>query len=131
MSNIYTKVRLIDDPAERKRCAERLVKMRATLAPLRAKRKDSSILLATWNIRDLGAKKFNPDGRMKESLHYLAEVASCFDLIALQEVNEEIKDFEALVAMLGGSWDYILTDMTEGTPGNGERMAYLYNRDRV
>lgn len=131
MSNIYTKVRLIDDPAERKRCAERLVQMRATLAPLRAKRKDSSILLATWNIRDLGAKKFNPDGRMKESLHYLAEVASCFDLIALQEVNEEIKDFEALVAMLGGSWDYILTDMTEGTPGNGERMAYLYNRDRV
>ncbi|MGR2752274.1 endonuclease/exonuclease/phosphatase family protein [Agromyces arachidis] len=131
MSNWYNGVRSIPDPEMRRRCAERLVAMRTTLAPLRAKRKDSSILLATWNIRDLGADKFNPAGRLDESFYYLAEVASCFDLIALQEVNDDLTDFDRLVRILGGNWDYLLTDTTEGTGGNGERMAFLFNRDKV
>lgn len=131
MSNMYTGVRRISDSVMRKRCAERLVTMRQSLAPIRAKRRDSSILLATWNIRDLGANKFNPAGRLDESFFYLAEVASCFDLIALQEVNDNLQDFERLVRILGRNWDYILTDTTEGKAGNGERMAYLFNRDKV
>lgn len=131
MSNMYTGVRRIGDATMRTRCAERLVTMRASLAPLRAKRKDSSILLATWNIRDLGSNKFNPAGRLDESFYYLAEVASCFDLIALQEVNDDLADFERLVDILGRNWDYLLTDTTEGGRGNGERMAFLFNRDKV
>ncbi len=131
MSNMYTGVRRIRDAAMRQRCAERLVTMRASLAPLRAKRKDSSILLATWNIRDLGSNKFNPAGRLDESFYYLAEVASCFDLIALQEVNQDLDDFERLVGILGRNWNYLLTDTTEGSRGNGERMAFLFNRDKV
>lgn len=131
MSNMYTGVRRIRDAAMRQRCAERLVTMRASLAPLRAKRKDSSILLATWNIRDLGSNKFNPAGRLDESFYYLAEIASCFDLIALQEVNRDLDDFERLVGILGRNWSYILTDTTEGSRGNGERMAFLFNRDKV
>lgn len=131
MSNMYTGVRRIGDPVMRTRCADRLVTMRASLAPLRAKRKDSSILLATWNIRDLGADTFNPAGRLDESFYYLAEIASCFDLIALQEVNENLADFERLVRILGRNWDYLLTDTTEGSRGNGERMAFLFNRDKV
>jgi endonuclease/exonuclease/phosphatase family metal-dependent hydrolase len=131
MSNMYTGVRSISDPVMRKRCAERLLAMRRSLEPIRAKRRDSSILLATWNIRDLGADKFNPAGRLDESFFYLAEVASCFDLIALQEVNENLRDFDRLVRILGRNWDYLLTDTTEGTGGNGERMAFLYNRDKV
>lgn len=131
MSNNYVGVRKIQDPVMRARCAERLLAMRQTLAPLRAKRKDSSILLATWNIRDLGANTFNPAGRLDESFHYLAEVASCFDLIALQEVNQNLQDFKRLVGILGPNWDHLLTDTTEGKGGNGERMAYVYNRDKV
>lgn len=33
--------------------------------------------------------------------------------------------------LLGPGWQYIATDVTEGTPGNRERMAYVYNRDTV
>ena len=58
-------------------------------------------------------------------------LASCFDLIALQEVNEDLDDFERLIDILGRNWDYLLTDTTEGSRGNGERMAFLFNRDKV
>lgn len=130
MSNLYTGLPLLEDRAMRSRCAERLLRLRETLAPLRAKRSDASLLLATWNIRDFGANRY-AGPRLPESLYYLAEIASCFDLIALQEVNRNLSEFEKLVAILGEGWDYILTDATEGTSGNGERMAFLYDRAKV
>lgn len=131
MSNMYADIRRFTDKAMRNRCAERLVAMRGSLAPLRARHKDSSILLATWNIRDFGASKFNPAGRLDESFYYLAEIVSSFDLIAIQEVNRNLRDFDRLVGILGPRWRYILTDATEGTGGNGERMAFVYNSEKV
>lgn len=131
MSNIYADIRWFEDEVMRKRCAERLVKMRRTLAPLRAKRKDTSILLATWNIRDFGASSFNPEDRLDESYYYLAEIVSSFDLIALQEVNRNLSDFNRLIDILGPGWKYILTDATEGRGGNSERMAFVFNSDKV
>lgn len=131
MSNMYTDIRRFTDKTMRKRCAERLVAMRTSLAPLRAKHKDSSILLATWNIRDFGASKFNPEGRLDESFYYLAEIVSSFDLVAIQEVNRNLRDFDRLVGILGPRWRYILTDATEGTGGNGERMAFVFNSEKV
>jgi len=131
MSNLYTGIHRIQDPVQRERCARRLLAMRRTLAPLRAKRSDSTLLLATWNIRDFGAGRLNPSPRLPESFFYLAEIVSCFDLVALQEVNRKLEDFDRLVAILGPTWDYILTDATEGTAGNGERMAFLFRRDKV
>ncbi|MDQ7993819.1 MAG: endonuclease/exonuclease/phosphatase family protein [Propionicimonas sp.] len=130
MSNLYTGLPLLADRAMRSRCAERLLRLRERLAPLRAKRSDSSLLLATWNIRDFGAHRF-AEPRLPESIYYLAEIASCFDLIALQEVNRDLSEFEQLVAVLGDGWDYILTDATEGVSGNGERMAFLFDRAKV
>jgi hypothetical protein len=59
------------------------------------------------------------------------KIISCFDLIAVQEVNRNLRDFERLIRILGREWDYILTDTTEGQGGNGERMAFVYNRDKV
>ena len=131
MSNLYSGIRRIQDQAQRDRCAQRLLAMRQRLAPLRARRSDSTLLLATWNIRDFGAGRLNPSPRLPETFFYLAEIVSCFDLVALQEVNRKLDDFERLVDILGPGWDYILTDTTEGTSGNGERMAFLYRRDKV
>jgi hypothetical protein len=115
----------------RQRCALRLLKMRDSLAPLRAKRRDGTLMLATWNIRDFGAGRLNPSPRLPETFFYLAEIAACFDLIAVQEVNRNLTDFTRLVGILGPNWDYLLTDTTEGTSGNGERMAFLYRTDKV
>ena len=46
-------------------------------------------------------------------------------------MNDDLADFERLVDILGRNWDYLLTDTTEGCRGNGERMAFLFNRDKV
>lgn len=129
MSNNYTKLRRTPDS---KRTSERLLNMRQTLAPLHAKRDDSSLMLATWNIRDFDSNKFKWGPRLPETFFYLAEMASCFDLIAIQEVNRDLDAFDELMYILGGKeWDYILTDVTEGTGGNGERMAFIYRRGKV
>lgn len=131
MSNYYTGIRRIVDVTARERCAERLLGMRARLQSVRDRRGDGSLLLATWNIRNFGGGRLNPSPRLPETFYYLAEIASCFDLIALQEVGEKLDDFQHMVEIMGAGWDYLLTDVTEGVSGNGERMAFLYRRDKV
>lgn len=133
MSNNYAGMRQAfgGDTMARRRCAERLRAMRASLAPLHARRSPTSLLLATWNIRDFDSNKFGYGPRLTESFYYLAEIAGCFDLIALQEVNRDLAALERLVRILGRQWDYIVTDATEGAGGNGERMAFLFRSDKV
>lgn len=115
---------------ERKRCAARLLSMRETLAPLTTRKKDSSLLLATWNIRDFDSNKFKFGPRLEESFYYIAEIISHFDLVALQEINRDLRPFDKLIRILGREWDYIVTDTTEGS-GNNERMAFVFNTDKV
>lgn len=133
MSNNYAGLRraMRDDPAMAKRCAERLLAMRRSLAPLRRRKHDTSLLLATWNIRDFDSNKFGFGPRLPETFYYLAEIVSCFDLVAIQEVSRDLSALERLVAILGREWDWIATDTTEGPGGNGERMAFVYNREKV
>lgn len=133
MSNNYSRLRAFEreDPVAAKRCAQRLLAMRASLAPLRKRKSDSSLLLATWNIRDFDSNKFKFGPRLRETYFYLAEMISCFDLVAVQEVNRDLGPLETLVGILGREWDYICTDTTEGPGGNGERMAFLFNTEKV
>ncbi|MGQ0696602.1 MAG: endonuclease/exonuclease/phosphatase family protein [Panacagrimonas sp.] len=113
------------------RCAARLLAIRKSLASVRKRRSDSSLLLATWNIRDFDSNKFGFGPRLPETFYYLAEMIACFDLVAVQEVNRDLTALEKLLKILGHEWDYIATDTTEGTGGNGERMAFLYNTEKV
>lgn len=133
MSNNYTGLRRLRDadPLIAQRCAERLLAMRRSLEPLRARKRDTTLLLATWNIRDFGSDKFNFGDRLDETYYYLAEIISCFDLVALQEVNRNLADFDRVMRILGSEWDYIATDATEGRGGNDERMAFVFNREKV
>ncbi|MDY0909630.1 endonuclease/exonuclease/phosphatase family protein [Microbacterium sp. CFBP9034] len=124
--------RLVDDDAAAgKRCADRVLAMRTTLRPLRERRDDSRLLLATWNIRDFDSGKFGMGPRLPESFYYIAEMLSGFDLIAVQEVSRDLAPLHRVLDILGRDWDFIATDITEGRGGNGERMAFLFNRDRV
>ncbi|HEV7874762.1 MAG TPA: endonuclease/exonuclease/phosphatase family protein [Enterovirga sp.] len=133
MSNNYAGLRraLGKDKGAAQRCAERLIAMRKTLAPLRKRRSDSSLLLATWNIRDFDSNKFGFGPRRPETFYYLAEIIACFDLVAVQEVNRDLSALETLVRILGREWDYIATDTTAGSGGNDERMAFIYNTEKV
>ena len=46
-------------------------------------------------------------------------------------MREDLQALENVRAVLGGWWKYIATDVTEGTQGNRERMAFLYDSRKV
>ena len=95
-----------------------------------------TLLLATWNIRDLGNedKRFEegegPGPRLDESYHYIAEIIAAFDLVALQEVNT-LESLQRIMDLLGPSWDYLTTDITRRRGGNDERMTFVYDTRKV
>ncbi len=133
MSNNYASLHQLrrTDPPAADRCATRLLRMRKDLRSLRSRKSEGSLLLATWNIRDFGAAKFGQGKRLPETLYYIAEVISCFDLVAVQEVNRNLGEFLEVMRIMGREWDFIATDTTEGSGGNAERMAFVYNTDKV
>ncbi len=94
-----------------------------------AKTVDNTLALATWNIREFGGTKYG--GRDLESLYYIAEILSRFDLIAVQEVRDNLDALDDLVAILGGWWKYLVSDVTLGRQGNQERLAYIYDTRKL
>lgn len=129
----YSSMRFWKDVPAKERTIERLIALRGALqSEIKAKRGIGSILLASWNLRDFDNNKFGHGPRLDESYLYIAEIISSFDLVALQEINRDLRPLEKLVRFLGRrDWDYIVTDITEGRGGNQERMAFLYNKHRV
>lgn len=92
---------------------------------------DKNLLIATWNIRDFDSNKFGHGPRTKEPYYYLAQMMNAFDLVAVQEVNKNLKALRSLMYLLGDDWDFITTDATAGTSGNQERMTFIFDKRRV
>ncbi|QQS47060.1 MAG: endonuclease/exonuclease/phosphatase family protein [Acidobacteriota bacterium] len=88
-----------------------------------------TLMLATWNIREFDSSKGGP--RTPESIHYIAEILSRFDLIAVQEVNADLEALKWVQSVLGDWWKFIVTDVTGGRKGNQERMAFLFDSRKV
>jgi endonuclease/exonuclease/phosphatase family metal-dependent hydrolase len=128
----YSRLRWLKPEAERKRVVRNLMALRAQLdEEVPPKNAESDLLLATWNLRDFAKDNRKGFGeRFPESHFYIAEVLSRFDFIAVQEINE-LDEWEKVMKILGPSWDWIATDVTEGTGGNGERLTYLYDKRKV
>ncbi len=114
-----------------KRTAEGLLSLKDGFekAAIPARTASDSLLLATWNIREFDSSKYGERGQ--ESIYYIAEIMSRFDLVAVQEVNENLEALETLMRYLGGWWKYLITDVTEGTRGNRERMAFVYDSRKL
>jgi len=99
---------------------------------------DSNLLVGTWNLRafgDLTSKwQSGPDDSPKRDWHAMvciAEVVSRFDVVALQEVRRNPAALRLLLKVLGSPWRVVASDVTEGGPGNGERLAFVYDTDRL
>jgi len=117
---------------ERKRTAERLLVLRKQLElEIPTKTANETLLLATWNLRDFDSNKFGHGPRQEESFYYIAEIIAAFDLVALQEIYEDLSALKRVMRILGKNWDYIVTDVTEGRSGNHERMAFVYDKCKV
>ncbi|MCZ4290816.1 endonuclease/exonuclease/phosphatase family protein [Hoeflea alexandrii] len=125
--SFISSIRYIKPDEHRAFVAERLKALKTQLdEDIQSRVGEGSLRLATWNIMhfsDGGAYE-----RTTESLLYIAEIIDHFDLVAIQEVNHDLKKFELLMQRyLGGDWDYILTDAS----GNRERLAFVYRKAKV
>lgn len=126
-----TGVKYLAPEAHQAFVADRLLGLKEKLrAEIHGVSDERSLRLATWNLMHFG------DGgayqRTAESLLYIAEIIDHFDLVAIQEVNHDLKQFEYLMdAHLGQAWDYIVTDTTAGAKGNSERLAFAYRKSKV
>ncbi|MCP4008824.1 MAG: endonuclease/exonuclease/phosphatase family protein [Proteobacteria bacterium] len=111
-----------------KSIAQRLLILRKELSVSPgAKRAPGSLVVGSWNIRAFDGGR----PRRDESFHYIAEIIDKFDICALQEIKKDLKPLRRLVKLLGPNWSYFVTDVTEGHAGNTERIAFLYNTNRV
>lgn len=121
-----------EDTELRARAGARLLALREQLAhEIPPKSASDTLLIATWNVRDFGRDKFGHGWREPESYYYLAEIISAFDIVALQEIGGNPRIFRRLERLLGPNWEFMMTDLTEGSGGNGERMVFAYDKNRV
>ena len=86
------------------------------------RRTADKLLLATWNIANLGVQKRRPN-----DYKLLAEVCSWFDLVAVQEVNDNLEGLRALQAELPARYRVLFSEAS----GNQERQAFVYDSKKV
>ncbi len=108
------------------------------IATIPARKVDQNLLIASWNIRGFGniTREWasNQEDSPRRDLHSvlcIAEIISHFDVVAVQEVKGNIRGLRDALKILGPDWGLILTDVTRGSEGNDERMAFLFNTKRV
>jgi endonuclease/exonuclease/phosphatase family metal-dependent hydrolase len=85
------------------------------------KRRDR-LLAATWNIANLGVQD-----RLDSDYALIAEMIGWFDLVAVQEVNDNLSGIEAIHSKLPARYDLLFSDAS----GNQERQAFLYDTRKV
>ena len=87
--------------------------------------------IASFNIRDF----CYPNGKYKRgkpALFFLAEIIHSFDLVAIQEIKgTDEADFNTLMSILGPDYEHKLSRIPEGDFEHKERMAFVYNRQKV
>jgi hypothetical protein len=103
-----------------------------------AKRAGQTLIIGTWNIAIFGGvtqKWVTESGdvpkRNLTDLCAIAEVVSRFDVCAIQETRRNLDALRCLARILGHDWTFIVSDVTEGDPGDGERLCFVYDRRTV
>ena len=93
-------------------------------------RRFGSVLIGSFNIRKLGS---TTRGR-PETWDFLARICRQFDLLAIQEVMDNLNGLNKLMGKLGDEFDMIVSDKTGVFPGEsgvGERLTFIYRRSVV
>ncbi len=115
-------------PGKQAWIAARLLTLRHDLyETIKKDRRPNSLIVGSWNIRAFD------DGvpRMDESYHFITEIIDHFDICAIQEVKTDLGPLRRLKDLLGPNWDFFVSDVSTHKGGNNERMAFMYNTDRV
>ena len=83
---------------------------------------NNRLLIATWNIANLGLQQRKPN-----DYKVIAEMISWFDIIALQEVNDNLSGLRFILKNLSNSYKTLFSDKA----GNEERMAFIYDSNKI
>jgi endonuclease/exonuclease/phosphatase family metal-dependent hydrolase len=86
------------------------------------KRSPDKLLIATWNIANLGVQQ-----RGDADYAVLAEMLSWFDLVALQETNDNLAGLRAIHERLPSNRRILVSE----AGGNQERGAFVYDSRKV
>lgn len=85
-----------------------------------------SVVMASANVRKLGAV----DRRDADTWQFFADVFRHFDLLAVQEVLDDMGGLRHLKGLMGDEFGMIVSDTTGAFPneaGLDERLAYIFN----
>jgi len=79
-------------------------------------------LIASWNIANLRLQKRHID-------HYeiIAEIISWFDVLAIQEVNNNLEGLRGIESELPSHYDIVFSDRG----GNNERSAFIFDSRKI
>jgi len=90
------------------------------------KRVYGSVTLGSFNIRKLGSSR----GRSQDTWEFLAYVCRHFDLLAIQEIMDDLSGLRRLMSLLGPEFGLIISDTTGAFPGKrglAERLGFIFN----
>ena len=123
-----------------KHLVEDLVRLRRRIKKSQLPQKiiDYNLLIGSWNIRNFGAvheqwsENTASPKRNLRAMAYIAEIVKQFDVIAIQEVKSDTFALRLLMdKFLGSDWGVIVSDVSAGSKGNRERLAFIYDKRRV
>ncbi len=89
------------------------------------KRTYGTALLGTFNIRKLGSTR----NRSPKTWEFLAKVCRQFDLIAIQEIMDDLSGINRIMEHLGTEFGLVVSDKTGVFPGDsglGERLGFIF-----
>jgi hypothetical protein len=81
-----------------------------------------NLLLATWNIANLGVQE-----RRDKDYRLIAEILSWFDVVAVQESHDNLAGIQAIHKLMPNSFRLLFSDAS----GNDERLTFLYDGTKV
>lgn len=106
------------------------LRRRIGLAKIPASKLDETLNIATWNIREFGRER-SGHTRSQQAIHYIAEIIHQFDIVALTELRDDLRDLKRVMAILGDYWKLVFSDFDQDDAGNNERIAYLYDERMI
>lgn len=80
------------------------------------------LLVATWNVANLGVQE-----RRDKDYRLIAELVNWFDLMAMQEVNDDLSGLRAIQQYLPPWFRVLFSDYG----GNKERLVFVYDSSKV
>ena len=99
-----------------------LVRSRLEAARVPRARRGASIVLATWNVRELGRTR-----RRDDAIAMLAAILSRFSLTSLVELRRDTGDLERILRAAGPTFRALYSEPLDDAGGNDERACFVYD----